>query len=283
MNKFIVCILMLLFALSGHSQDSGRQNTDLNSTKELSNKSVQPVGIVMDGILKETYEIKTGKSFDPGNKAQNEEFIRSVWNKADLPDSYEFDYVLDIETRDYGSRKKNKMRMFLSRNQYMFGVEQKSGNEHYILVFDNENAVMLNYNVMTKERVTVPINSVLMSSFSRISRSQMDNDNRLKLEQTGDSKEILTYASKGYKYLSETAETNVYITDELDCKWDDAFGKMMNQLAPDFFSDNEEFYINGILMEAKAKRKGDKKKSEWKTKKIERQKKTILNSDYKSS
>jgi hypothetical protein len=54
----------------------------------------------------------------------------------------------------------------------------------------------------------------------------------------------------------------------------------MNHFAPNFYKDNDDYRIYGMMMEAKTQRFSDDKKSEWKTKKIENKKTLINNADY---
>jgi len=58
---------------------------------------------------------------------------------------------------------------------------------------------------------------------------------------------------------------------------------MIQKLSPQFYENNPEYDIKGMLLEAKSKRKEDKKESKWITKEVSNSNTVIKTGDYRNA
>ena len=249
-------------------------------SEKLANAAVKPINSYMDSLFAESYEQETGETYDPANAERASAFLEAMMAKVDLPENYTFDYSLEVEVKDFGSKKGETMLMLVSVTQDIFGMEQKQDGKNMLVIFDNENSAMVSYDQDKKELMALPVNSALMGSYSDIAMSEQMKDYDVEISKLNKTKKILGYASEGYKFESNDSESEVYISKSLPFSWDDSFGTMLRQFASNFYKENEAYQIDGMMMEAETQRKDDRKKSSWKMKKIEEKNKTIANDDY---
>lgn len=249
-------------------------------SEKLANAAVKPINNYMDSLFAESYEQETGEAYDPANAEKMSAFLEGMMAKVELPESYNFDYTLEVEVRDFGSKKEETMYMLVSTSQDIFGMQQKQDGKDMLIVFDNENSAMVSYNQDTKEVMALPVNSALMGAFAERAMEEEAKEKDLKVTRLNKSKKVLGYASEGYRFESSDSESEVYISKSLPFSWEDSFGTMLRQFAPNFYKENEEYQIDGMMMEAETERKEDGKTSSWKMKKIEDKDYTINNADY---
>ncbi len=250
-------------------------------SEKLANEAVKPIDSFMDSLFAASYEQETGEKYDPNNRAKMSEALNSFLGTAEIPDSYEFEYWVEIELKDFGSKKSEKMVMLVSKSQPIFGIEQNNDGKEMRIIFDNANEAMVSYDLEKDELIAIPLNANMMTAFSSMSDYNEEYDLNLKFEKLNKSKTILGYKCEGMRVTSDESKSDAYVSDEVPFSWDDSFGTMLKQFAPHFYQENEEYQIDGMLMEAKTTRLDDDKKSEWKTKKIEEKATTINNGDYK--
>lgn len=296
LKLFIAIVIVLAFASTSYSQgffnklaDKAIDRTVQKASDKLvdelaekiANQAVKPINSFIDSLFVESYERESGEKYDPDNSAKMAEALSSMFGTVELPESYEFDYTMDIEVKDFGERKANKMKLFVCKNKAYFGMEQEQNDKKMLIVFDNENSAMVTYDFGKNESMAIPLNSKLMSTFGEMAMEEEVAKQNLKVEETSKSKKIIGYQSKKYLYKTDDAESEVYISTEVPFTWDDSFGSMMTQFAPNFYKNNPEHHLTGMMLEAKSKRKEDGKKSEWKAKKLKEEKVTLNNGDFK--
>lgn len=250
-------------------------------SEHLANKAVQPINNYMDSLFAESYEQQTGERYDPENSARMSETFTAFLGTAVVPETYTFNYSLEVEVKDFGAKKSDDMILLINTEEDVFGIEQYSGDDHMRIVFDNVNESVVSYNLDKKEMLAIPLNSSMMSSFVSMGmQNQEDKYGELRVEKLNKTKEIIGYESEGYRYTTDESKSDVYISDKLPFTWDESFGTMLRQFAANFYKENEEYNMDGMLMEARTTRLEDKKVSEWNTTKISDKKTTIDNSDY---
>jgi len=251
-------------------------------SERLANEAVKPINPYMDSLFAQSYEIETGESYDPQNAEKMNAFLEGLMGNLELPEEYVFDYKLEVALKDYGSKDEKAMYLFVSTSQDIFGMEQEQDDKKMFVVFDSENDAMVSYDQNKKERMAIPVNSAFMSMYSEKLMEEEMEERNFEVEKISKTKKILGYQSQGYKYKTSETESEAYISYELPFDWDDAFGTMLKQFAPNFYQDKEDYIMDGMLMMAETKRLEDGKKSEWKMKKIDEKTTRIVNADYTS-
>lgn len=248
--------------------------------EKIANQAVKPINRFVDSLFVDSYENETGEKYDPENSEKMAEALASMFGDVEIPESYTFDFTMEIEVKDYGSKKANDMKLYVSKDKPYFGMEQDDDGKKMMFIFDNENQAMVTYDMNKKESMAIPINSMMMSAFGQMAVEKELEKQQLTIKETGDTKKILGYQAKEFVYDTEDAESEVYISEELPFSWEESFGTMMSQFAPNFYKNNPDYKLKGMMLEGKSKRKKDGKKSEWKAKKLSEKTVTITNSDF---
>ena len=294
-NAYLVIVLGIAFASPSYTQGFLKKLTDkaIDRTiqkaedklvdklaEKIANQAVKPIDSFVDSLFIESYERESGEKYDPENSAKMNAALSAMFGTVELPEKYEFDFTMEVEVKDFGKKKANKMKMFVCKNRAYFGMEQDQDDKKMLIVFDNENNAMVTYDFEKNECMAIPLNSTLMSAFGEMAMEEEVAKQNLKIEETSKTKKILGYKSKKYLYKTDDADSEVYISTEVPFSWDDSFGTMMTQFAPNFYKNNPEHHVKGMMLEARSKRKEDGKKSEWKAKKIKEEKTTLNNSDF---
>jgi|GEM_PF-512767 len=249
--------------------------------EKIANQAVKPINSFIDSLFIESYEKESGEKYDPDNSAKMADALSSMFGTVQLPDMYEFDYTMDIEVKDFGERKANKMKLFVCKDKAYFGMEQEQNNKKMLIVFDNVNSAMVTYDFEKNESMAIPLNSKFMTVLGEKAMEEEVAKQNLKVEETSKTKKIIGFNSKKFLYKTDESDSEVYISTEVPFSWDDSFGSMMTQFAPNFYKNNPEHRVDGMMLQAESKRKKDGKKSEWKTKKLKEEKVILNNSDFK--
>ncbi|NNL91225.1 MAG: DUF4412 domain-containing protein [Saprospiraceae bacterium] len=295
MKRILLCLIVCVFSTSIHAQGFLKKLTDRTAdrilqktedklvdelSEKLANQAVKPIDSFMDSLFVQSYESETGEKYDPENSSKMADAFSAMFGEVSLPDEYVFDFTMDIEVKDFGEKKANKMKIFVSTDKGYFGMEQNQDDKKMLMIFDAENEAMATYDFNRKECMAIPINSQLMATFGNMAIDNEIKDKNITIQKTGKTKKIIGYNSDHYFVDSDESESNVYISNDLPFTWEDSFGKIMSQFAPNFYKDNPEYDLKGMMLSAKTKRKSDNKKSEWKTKKIKEETVIITNSDF---
>ncbi len=254
---------------------------------EIANRAVRPLDNVYDQIFREQYKATYGKEWDDEEYENDEErmnamqaMLNSMYGNVELPESYTFDFAVEIETYDYGEKKPNKMKMLFNSNSGIFAMVQAEEDES-LIVFDAENDIMTIYNQKEKTAMAMPSVMKMAGAFAASAEYQ-ESQTQYKFEKHK-TKKILGYEAQGYKAESEEDKSEFYVSDQLGFSWRESFGQMLQKSAPNLYKSHDGEYMDGFLLEAKSKRKKDGKESKWETKKVEEKTTTINNKDYKLS
>ena len=295
-NSFILVLLVAIASASPcHAQGFLKRLTDKavdrtmqkaedklvdQLAEKLADQAVKPINSFVDSLFVQSYENETGEKYDPDNSSKMAEALSSMFGTVELPEKYVFDYTMEVEVKDFGRKKADKMKLFVCKERSYFGMEQNEDDKKMLIVFDNENSAMVTYDFEKKECMAITLNSKLISAFGDRAMEEEIAKQNLKVEETSKTKKIIGYLAKKYLYTTDDAESEVYISTEVPFSWDDSFGSMMSQFAPTFYKNNPEYNLKGMMLEAKTKRKKDGKKSEWKAKKLKDEKVTLNNGDF---
>lgn len=299
MNRFksLLCTLMVMglsFSMSGQgflkkltdkTMDKIQQKAEDKLVDELSeklaNQAVKPINTYMDSLFADSYEEQTGEKYDPANTEKINAFLGEMFKPVALPESYDFEYTMEIEVKDFGEKKAKKMNLYVSTEQSIFAMDQSTEDEKVILLMDADSSLMATYNLDTKEVMAFSMNSSFMDAMYSYASQQNPDLVNVDIKKTGKTKKILDYNSEEYEYIMEDQKSKVYVSKELPFNWEDSFGNIMKQFAPHFYQENDIYKMDGMMLEANTKRDSDGKKSEWKTKKVSSKSFKIDNSKFK--
>lgn len=255
-------------------------------SNELANRAVRPIDKLYEDMFREQYRAQYGKEYEEGEYEDSAErmaamtnMINAMYGNVELPPSYTFQYVMEVEVFDFGAKKPNTMRLLINPDKEIFGMEQNEKGKQYI-IFDFEKDLMTVYNEEEKSAVSIPGVMKMGITYAATDPNLNDKLSQVKIEKMNKSKNILGYNSQGYKSKSEEEESEFYVTNELKFGWKESFGKMLQKSAPNFYKDTPEMVIEGMMMEAKTKRKTDNQESKWITTKVDDSTMVIDNSKY---
>ena len=257
-------------------------------TTRLANAAVKPIDKAIDDMFKATYKEHHGTEYndslyqdDPEKRAQMmNDMLRSIYGDVELPDQYSFAYTIEIDVTDYDEKKPNKMYMLVDPESKAFGMKHKEEDKDMIMVFDVAQDQMVVFD--NKEMSAFAMPNVLKMARAYGSTEQFNDDLKTygKFEKINKSKKIAGYLSEGYKYESETDKGEFFVSTKLPFDWNDAFGGIVESISPNFYKQNPEYSIEGMMMYAKAKRKDDGKESKWEVKKVSDKSFTVDCSKY---
>ena len=261
-------------------------------SNELVNMAVRPLDNYMDQLFRQRYKEQNGKDWDDSEYENDEErqaAMSAVWasmfGSVELPDEYSFSKAVEIDVYDYGQNTANTMWMIFGPDDSLFAMEQQDKGQKQLIVYDFDNDVVSIFNQSDKTAMAIPGVMGLTKAFMPMVEQQMKEE----MEQTSvtkiDGKTLLGCQTKGYNFKSEEEESEFYICSEAGISWGDSYGKLMEQLSPTFYQDNEVYndVKNGMLMLATTKRAKDNKVSKWETKQIVDTDYNIKTSEYQIS
>lgn len=172
------------------------------------------------------------------------------------------------------------MIMLVDPNAKAFGMEQSDKGEDQIMVFDIAKDQVVIFNNTKKSAMAVPNVMGMASAFGKQALDE-ETTKMKKFEKIKKSKKVIDYQCQGYKYESEEDKGEFFVTTDLPFNWNDAFGSLVEKISPNFYKENPEYDIAGMMMYAKSKRKSDGKESKWEVVKIDDKGLSIKCSDYK--
>lgn len=256
-------------------------------SEEIARRAMKPIDKAFDDMFRQAYKDEYGKDYDDseyeGDPERRSEMMAamlgSMYGNVELPDAYNFDYVLNIEVSDHGEKKPNKMIMLISTQEGIFGMEQSEDDKEVIMVFDTKNDKVVVFNKKEKTAMALPNVMKMAGAFAKAEMEEEFNKD-FKFEKINKTKKVAGYPSQGYKYKSEEDEGEFYTTTDLPFDWKDTFGDILEQMSPNFYKEHPEYDIKGMMMYSEIKRKEDGKKSKWEVKSIKNDGVTINTSDY---
>lgn len=252
-------------------------------SEELANRAVKPIDSVMDSMFKESYEKKTGEKYDPEDSEAMNAFFENMFTPVELPEKYEFNYIMEVEISDSKEKDEYEMTLFISDEQSIFGIEQENDGEKMMMVFDGTNEAMITYNKKEKKLMAISLNSEMMSMFGKMAKSEADKEGVFQIEKTGKTKKILGYLAHEWEYEMGEYESEAYISEEVPFNWDDSYGQVIQQFVPDYYSERDEAQMKGMLLESRTINTEENSMTRWETKKIKKKKTKIDNSKYEQT
>ena len=98
------------------------------------------------------------------------------------------------------------------------------------------------------------------------------------------TKTLLGYKSQGYKVETKEEKSEFYMSEDLPFSWSDMYGDLIEKMSANFYAEDPTKEIpKGMLLEAKTKRKKDKKESKWIVDEISSSGTVITTTEYKNA
>ena len=239
-------------------------------SEEIANRAVKPMYSAFDDMFRESYKEQYGKEYDDSEyegdpekqAAMMQSILGSMYGNVELPDQYQFDYIMKIKLTDYGEKKSHEMTMYINPTDGLFAMKMNGKKGDQIMVFDINDDQVVIFNDKDKTAMAMPNVMKIASAFG--SHAIEDGAGEMiKFERINKTKKVIGYKSQGYKYESEEDQGEFYVTTELPFDWTDAFGGLVDNISPNFYKENPGYDIKGMLMYAKTKRKDGGDESKW--------------------
>lgn len=256
-------------------------------SEEIANRAMKPINKAFDDMFRQAYKEQYGKEYDDSEHegdpekqaAMMQALLGSMYGEVTLPEAYDFDYKVKIQVNDFGEKKGHDMLMLVDTKGKAFGMQQNANDEDQLMVFDMEQDQVIIFHKKKKEVMALPNVMKMAKAFGSVEMEEEMLD--MTIEKTGKTKKIQGYNSQQYKSKSSEEEGEFYISTELPFDWSDAFGGLMEEMAPNFYKDHPEYDFDGMVLLATSKRKSDGKKSKWEVKDISDSGEHIKCADYK--
>jgi len=254
-------------------------------SEEIARRAMRPIDKAFDNFLREAYKEEYGEDYDDSQYAGDPEkraealgaLLGSMYGDVVIPESYNFDYRLDIAITDYGEKSaSHKMMMFIAPGSGYFGMSQSDNSESFMIMdVKNDQVVIFN----DKDKSVMGIKGVMMMARSFASASKEHMETYMTVEKNGQSKKVAGYASDGYSYSTDEDDGEFYLTTALPFDWEAAFASIYEQMFSDFYENKADF--SGMLMYSEAKRKKDGKKSKWEVTTVSNKEESVDTTKYK--
>jgi len=252
-------------------------------SEEIARRAMRPINNAFDKMFREAYKEEYGKEYDDSEYEGDPEkqaevlgaLLTNMYGTVDLPESYDFSYSIDIETKAYNQKSgSNSMTMFIAPSSGYFGMSQADNQESFIILdVRNDQAVIFN----KKEKSVMAIKGALRMASSFASSSDKFED-YMRVNQTGLKKNIAGYNCEGYGYDTEDDTGEFYLSTDLPFDWNHAFASIYEEMFSDFY-ENESDY-SGMLMYSESVTKKDGKKSTWEVTKLNTISESVDVSEY---
>lgn len=299
MKKFTSISFLILFAFSSMSAQKFLKKLGKATKHKIENKvenivigevsayaadkAVKPLDNAADEYIRESYEDSTGEKYDTknpekSNKAIND-YLASISANVKYEDEYKFDSRVDIEMRDYGSKKKDILSI-LSSDKGFYGFQQDNNGKPMLIIIDENNNAMISYDVSKNEAMALPFNQNRFESSLQHTASESNNIDEVKnmnLQKLNETKNVLGYTSHGYRH--EEYKSDMYINESFPVNWANAFGGTFEKYASNFYKKNDQIDLTeNMIMYGESTRKSDNKKSTWEVVKFDENPKPVVTS-----
>ena len=259
-------------------------------SEEITRRAMKPIDNAFEEMFRSSFKEQYGKEYDDseydGDPEKQAEMMAaimgSMYGNVELPESYDFQHILDIAVTDFGEKKSNDLRMLVAPDQNVFAMEQKDGKKEVIMVFDIENDKVVMFNQHDKTVMALPNVMKMAGAFAKV-EMEKEMSKPFKFEKINKSKKVAGYQSQGYKYEADEDKGEFFLTTSLPFDWQDTFGSILEQMSPNFYKEHPEYDIKGMLMYSETKRAEDGKKSKWEVKKVSSDELKLVTADYRAA
>jgi len=211
------------------------------------------------------------------------DFLGALNASVDLPSSYEFDRSMIIETKD-AKENASKSRMYFNSTTATFGMAMEDPDEAFnLFVYDIANDISVIYGEDGDGNKTVmALPNMMKVGMSMVSASDKEAlAQAYNYKKTGKTEVIAGYNCDEYLGEDEDHKYQVFITDELDVNWSDAYMGVLKDIMPDI-DQSELPYQNTFSMRSiGTKKKNGKMDHTWEVLEVSKETFSINNSEYK--
>ncbi len=250
-------------------------------SEELARRAFKPIDKAMDNMLRSSYEEENGGEVDWENDGGAfQAYLESLNKSASVPASYTFDVQMEMEIKDY-EKEKHEMTYLFSKTGAYFGIIQYEDKKETMMVFDNENNVMVIYSEDDGDKTAQAVPSMMnLAGVFVAQEMEKEGEKKFDIKKTGKTKKIAGYQTDEYEIDSEDDFAKCYIAKEFPVSFAEAMGSTIQGFLPPNYSQTMDL-MDGMVLESEHNSKKDKKKkSTMKTKKVKEETFTIDNSDY---
>jgi hypothetical protein len=257
-------------------------------TDEIARRAFRPVEQAIDSMMRQKYRdsINGGKEVDWDKAgAAYGQFLEDMNKAVDLPESYVFDIIQEVETTDYKG-KKNQMKLYYAKTEAIMGMENMDEEKStQLVVMDLNRDVMVLYTTDKKgQKKAQAIPSVMKfggAMAASVKSDEREKPSDLKIEKTGKTKKIAGYTGHQYKGESKDVELDMYVCEDLKTSWSSKTATYMQTVAPAAYMESIRNIQGGIMLAFdNTKKEGDKEKTSWNTRKLSEKTFLIKNADY---
>ena len=255
---------------------------------EIARRAFRPVEEAIDSMMRQKYRdsINGGKEVDWDKaSAAYGQFLDDMNKAVDLPESYTFDIIQEVETTDHKG-KKNQMTLYYARKEAIMGMENIDDKKSsQLVVMDLERDVMVLYTTDKKgQKKAQAIPSVMKFSgamAASVKKDEKPKPSDFKIEKTGKTKKIAGYTGYEYKGESKEVDMDMYVCEDLETSWSSKTAAYMKTVAPAAYVESSQNMQGGIMLAFEnTKKEGNKEKTRWDTRKLTEKTYLIKNADY---
>lgn len=236
----------------------------------LANAAVKPLDSAMDDYVRESYEESTGEKYDTANVDEMSRkinaYLESITKDVKYESSYTFNAEVEIETKDYGSKKGERVKLLGSDKSYS-AIKQESDGKSMIIIMDEANNSMISIDQTNNSAMALPLNMNIMRSSlsSQSTQSESVDMSNMPIKKINKTKKVLNHTSYGYRYEDEEYRSDVYLSGSFPVSWADAFGGAFKDYVSNFYrsSDGQMDLSQNMIMFGESTRKSDSQKSTW--------------------
>jgi len=220
----------------------------------------------MDSIYYDAYEQDSVK----GKYKSYPNFIASMDRSEEVPESYSFDFIFDIETTSDKDKPQYHQMLFNKENN-LFGIKM----DDQLVVWDNERELMITYDL--KDKTAFAMGNVMKIAGLMISDSMDEELDDYEIHKTGKTKNILGYHCEEYEGKSDKHKFASYLTQEIPVNWYEGFGGFLENMHSEGYNQMRTS-MDGMVLESDSY--SDGKSTTYRVTSIDETENTLEKSDY---
>ena len=207
--------------------------------EELANAMYRPIDKALDSLLQNSYEASGSR-----DSVDYQGFLAILNSSAELPPSYAFDVVMEMEIVDYDG-KKNEMEMWFDESGNHFGMKQYEKKNSNLMVIDIQRDIICMY---TEENGKKKVQAIpTMSKWMGYAGGQSVDLPEIKVTPLNKTKKIAGYECEGYEVETEEEFSTVWMTNKVPVTWKDELSKFLAQFNSERMAQYKE-ELNGMFM-----------------------------------
>ncbi|MFB9055687.1 hypothetical protein ACFFU9_02940 [Mariniflexile ostreae] len=281
---FIICVLFIgthseaqFFKKLKEKAEEAAERTILRKTDEGVSKKTEKT---IDDITKESQNEKSGSSTEG---SINKPAVSLFGGLENLPDSYTFEYVMDMEMTTHKDHM--NLQYYIAPSASYFGSTVPNDDTNNIMVYDIENQAMVTFIDNNGQKMAMKMRIPLDDELQKMMDKTDDKEDRSQKHQHFiplPNKTILGYDCKGYQVEQDEGISKIYMTTEAPVSFLGMFASL-NTVKNSMKATEVPFDKNALLMEMEfVSNKGKRDNMHMICTGIKKQSLSIHKADYKS-